>query len=127
MSSLPRDSISSIPRDLLLIYAFNQHHSFQAVNLLKLHLNDFTRARLYQPADVTRFNGKFAMSTVNQHQKLHARWAAMIEQSVKRGSNRSARIKNVVHQNDIFAGYWKFDLLAMQNRTLRDRRQIVSI
>ncbi len=58
---------------------------------------------LHRAADECGFDRQFAMAAVDQHQQLHARRAAVIEQRVERGADGAAGVEHVVHQDDVFA------------------------
>ena len=54
-------------------------------------------------ADEPGFDGQFAMAAVDQHQQLHARRAAVVEQRVERRADGAAGVQHVVHQDDVLA------------------------
>src|SRR5579863_7584996 len=63
--------------------ALDQHDLFLAVDFLELDLDNFVAAGLDHASDVARFDGKLAVSAVNQDKQLHAGGTAMIEQSIE--------------------------------------------
>ena len=75
-----------LPRDLL-----HQQHLFHAVDLLELHFDDLDVGGLHRAADEARLDRQFAVAAIDQHQQLHARRTAVVEQRVERGANRAAR------------------------------------
>ena len=71
---------------------------------------------LHHAADEARFDGQLAMAAVDQHQQLHARRAAVVEQRVERGADGAAGVEHVVHQDDVFALHRKRDLGGADHR-----------
>ena len=58
---------------------------------------------LHHASHEARFDRQFAMAAVDQHQQLHPRRPAVIEQRVERGANGPAGVEHVVHQDDVLA------------------------
>ena len=67
------------------------------------------------------------MAAIDQDQQLHARRAAVIEQSVERSANGTAGIKHVIHQDDLFALHGEMYFGAVEDRLDVDGAQIVTI
>jgi hypothetical protein len=82
---------------------FHQQHLFHAVDLLELHFDDFDVGGLHHAADEARLDGQLAVAAVDQHQQLHARRPAVVEQRVERGADGAAGVQHVVHQDDVLA------------------------
>ena len=66
-------------------------------------------------------------SAVDQYRKLYLFWPAKIHQLVHCGPNRSACIKNVIHQNDDLVFDIGVELCAINDRICSDCRKVVSV
>ena len=62
-----------------LTCAFDQQHLIVLVDFVKFDFNDFATACRHKLADVSCFDGQFAMSAIDQYCELHAARPAMIE------------------------------------------------
>ena len=78
-------------------------------------------------AHEARLNRQLAMAAVDQHQKLHARRPAVIEQRIERGANRAAGVQDVVDQNNVLALHRKRDVGRAHHRLDIDGRQVVAV
>ena len=58
---------------------------------------------LHHAADVAGLDGQLAVAAVDEHQQLHARRAAVVEQRVQRGAHGAAGVEHVVHEDDVLA------------------------
>ena len=82
---------------------------------------------LHGAADEPGFDRQLAVAAIDQHQQLHARRAAVIEQRVERGADGAAGVEHVIHQDDVLALHGKRDLGGADDRLDIDRGQIVAI
>ena len=107
--------------------SFDQQHFLHAVDFLELHFDDLVVGGLHRAADESRFDGQFAMAAVDQHQQLHARRAAVIEQRVERGADGAAGVQHVVHQDDVLALHGKRNFGGADHRLDADGGEVVAI
>src|SRR3954465_11191113 len=59
--------------------AFDEQHLLTVVGLFHFHFDGLVLFDLLAAADICCLDGKFAMSTVDQHGKLHPSWTPMVE------------------------------------------------
>ena len=97
------------------------------VDLLELHFDDFVVGGLHHAPDELGFDGQLAVAAVDQHQQVHARRAAVIEQRIERGADGAARVQHVVHQDDVLAVHRKRNLGGADHRLDVDRAEVVAI
>ena len=71
---------------------------------------------LHHAPDEAGLDGQLAMAAVDQHQQLHARRAAVIEQRVERRADGAAGVEHVVHQDDVLALHREGDLGGADHR-----------
>src|ERR1700722_18457371 len=67
------------------------------------------------------------MSAIDEHQQLHQARPAMRKQCIEGGASGSARVENVVDQNDLFALDGKTNFRFLHHRLGPERGEIVSI
>src|SRR5215467_8122063 len=93
---------NSLLVDLTLF--LDEQYSLRFVDLLQLHFDNLPVCCLHLSAYKSGFNWQLAMSAIDQYTQLHTLWAAMAKESVHARAGGSTRIKDIVHQHDIFAG-----------------------
>ena len=78
MSGREIDSISSSPLFIFeeslggrVVYPLDQQDLLKTVDFLEFHFDDFVSCGLHHAADVTCFNGQFAMAAIDKHQQLY--------------------------------------------------------
>src|SRR5262249_15943245 len=67
------------------------------------------------------------MSTVDQHQQLHTRRPALFEQSIERGTDRTAGVEDIVHQHDVFCHDVEADVGVIDDRLYVYRAEVVTV
>src|SRR5882762_10339422 len=91
-------------------HSLDQQHFFGLVGLLKFYFDDFVVGGLHGAADETGFDRQLAVAAIDQHQQLHPRRAAMIEQRIERGPDSAAGVQHVIHEDDVFPLHGERDL-----------------
>src|ERR1700745_279782 len=83
---------------------FHQKYFFRLVDLGELDLDDLVHGSLDGAADEGGFDREFAMTAIDQHTKLHAAWASVIKERVKRGANGTSGKEDVIGEDDVLVG-----------------------
>src|SRR5919204_988876 len=82
-----------------LLRCRDQQDLVDLVDLDELHLDALVAVGGKVLADVVGANRQLAVAAVGEHGKLHARGAAVVEERLDGGANRSPRVEDVVDED----------------------------
>lgn len=83
--------------------AFGEDDFVAVVHFAEADFDDLVARGLVGAADVSGFDGKLAMSAVNEDEQRDAARTALVENGVERGAGGASGVENVVHDDDVAA------------------------
>jgi hypothetical protein len=111
----------------VLVGELDQENLFVVVDLTEFDLNDLASRRGDGAADEAGFNGKLAVSAVDEDEQLHALGAPLVEESIEGRTDGTAGVEDVVHQDDVAAIDVEADFAFFDHRARACSGEVVAI
>ncbi len=111
----------------MLVSTLDQHDLFFVINFFQFDFDYFARSRGHIAPDERGLDGQFAVTTIDQHQQLHATRTPMVEERIHRGADGATGVQHVVYEDDVATCNIKADFAGVYDGPYIMRGEIVAI